>query len=132
MNLLLWFVFFFAGTAYSGWNYVEIHNQLGPGIILHYHIRVNRPKQDEGNQKLKFNTSHIFKRKDLDLITLKRSEIHCMLRYDKYYHDVQIYRQAAFKRSGILRSWEARKDGIYFKTRHNRPWEFKFHWNVGK
>ncbi|KAH0891096.1 hypothetical protein HID58_053525 [Brassica napus] len=55
MNLLICFVLILAtyyrfGTACSP-NSVEIHNQLGPDIILHFHCRCKNPKCDVGNQQ---------------------------------------------------------------------------------
>ncbi|KAF8100908.1 hypothetical protein N665_0214s0067 [Sinapis alba] len=101
MNLLICFVLVLVGTTYSR-NHVEIHNQLGPGIVLYYQCRETNLESVDEKEQLQFNKSRIFD-------------------YDKYYHDVRVYREATFRRSGILRSWEARKDGIYFKTRQNRP-----------
>ncbi|CAF2126848.1 hypothetical protein BRARA_C03274 [Brassica rapa] len=136
MNLLICFVLILStyyrfGTACSP-NSVEIHNQLGPDIILHFHCRCKNPKCDVGNQQLKFKDSYVNKKKEGSLINFERQEINCLLRYDKYYLDVRVFRQAAFRRCGILRSWLAEKDGIYFKTRPNETWRFRYHWNVGK
>ncbi|KAF8069757.1 hypothetical protein N665_1137s0025 [Sinapis alba] len=118
MNLLIWFVLLLAihyrfGTACSP-NKVEIHNRLGPGIVLNFHCRCKNPKCDLGNQQLEYNKSYLNKKKEKSPINFEREEIDCLLRYDKYYHDV------------------VEKDGIYFKTRHDEPWRFRFHWNVGK
>ncbi|WZZ84485.1 hypothetical protein YC2023_113064 [Brassica napus] len=134
MNLCIYFVLVlavFAGTAYT-WNDVEIRNQIGPNIVLHMKCHMTNPTNDLGSKDLQFNTSHTFEFRDVDTINWKKEETQCLLRYGRYYHDVQVYRESFLTRSGILHSWEARRDGIYFKTRHDRPWEFKFHWIVGK
>ncbi|CAF2035261.1 unnamed protein product [Brassica napus] len=131
MNLLICFVLALAGTAYSRINVeMRIKSLLKLFSIMKCHM--TNPTSDLGSREVPFNQSRTFTFQDVDPINWEKEEMMCLLRYDRYYHDVQVYREATFSRSGILRSWEARKDGIYFKTRRNRQWEFKYYWYVGK
>ncbi|KAL0719926.1 hypothetical protein Bca4012_069250 [Brassica carinata] len=140
MNLLISFMLVFAtyhrfGTACK-LNRVEVHNQLGPGIILHCECRDFRdePRFTLGSNDLKFNTSYDLEFKD-DTLSFGKGKrtVHCHLKYERYYCNFRAYREASFGRCGALRSYEARKDGIYFRRSYAKPHdEFKFHWVVGK
>ncbi|CAH8358126.1 unnamed protein product [Eruca vesicaria subsp. sativa] len=134
MNLLISFMLVFAtyyrfGTACKI-NRIELHNQLGPGIVLHYYCRDKTRKYPFETQELKFNTTRVLEFKDA-AVTYTKTTTDCYFKYGKYYHDFLAYREATLGRCGQLRSYTARKDGIYFTRRYEKPGEFKFHWNVG-
>ncbi|KAF8044748.1 hypothetical protein N665_7110s0002 [Sinapis alba] len=135
MKLLTIFIFVLAtyyrfGTACKD-NRVVIINQLGPGILLTYDCYYKNPDIHAGKYTLKFNKWHDMEFQDASITFVKKT-ITCNFKYDKYYYDFRAYREAAFGRCGALRSYAARKDGIYFRRSYQKPWEFKFHWNVGK
>lgn len=139
MNFLISFMLVFAtyyrfGTACKD-NRVEIHNQLGPGIVLRHECVVNEKPDATAAEKnvLKFNTSYVMEFKDARLSYFSaKKEMHCHFKYDRYHCDFRAYREATIRRCGGLRSYEARKDGIYFRRSYAKPHdEFKFHWILG-
>lgn len=133
MNQFICFLLVFAFSYRSGTacksNIIEISNQLGPGIVLQYQCP-NDEGFDVGIRELGFNEVHFITFKEWAPLNLKRIQYRCKLRYDNFFHDLEVYRSAFKKRCGQRRLWTAKKDGIYFRRGYDKPSEFERRWNV--
>lgn len=106
-------------------NHVVIHNEIGPGIILNIACRnrsIDRTptRFHEMNFKDPF---YIIEFEDNNQVS-HDSKWYCLLSYGpkpRFYFDIEVYRQAMYPRCGQLRSWIARKDGIWFTRKYGRP-----------
>ncbi|XP_002894304.2 S-protein homolog 25 [Arabidopsis lyrata subsp. lyrata] len=133
-------IFLLVTTMYFGINeackknHVVIHNELGPGIDLNIACRqLSIERTPSRFHTLKYKDPfYIIEFADNNQLP-HGEKWYCLLSHGtrpKYWFDIEVYAQAYYPRCGQLRSWIARKDGIWFTRRYHSPPGHVLDWKI--
>ncbi|EOA38880.1 hypothetical protein CARUB_v10011247mg [Capsella rubella] len=113
-------------------NQVVIHNELAPGIVLN--IACRRDSIDCPPTRFhKLNFKDPFYIIEFEDNYPNDETWYCMLSHGtkpKYWYDIEVYRQGVRPKCGQLRSWIAKKDGIWFTRRYHSPPGHVLNWKT--
>ncbi|ESQ50751.1 hypothetical protein EUTSA_v10023047mg [Eutrema salsugineum] len=126
---MLVFLLFFGLYEAKNPNRIIVHNQLGSGIPLQYHCHDNGDKDTGVRTLSEFNSNWTHTFFDSIGVIVWNCDLHFQTDKEYYFDNLEVYRNGIIIRSGQLRQWTARLDGIYFTRDYKKPVEHVLNWN---